>query len=177
MWFWGIKMDCLWQSLFWIISPQIAIIMEDSSVPLKSDVSSHTKIFTYDWQFNRLEFLVLYNLVLSKNENNPKFNGYRNAERLVQETIQRYMLDLTGFLSEAGKFKSYIWRQQRIFKSCRNGVGALRLFWTISKYQLISNQFKMTRNLLTKSVAISAMCFSIWLMMLIRISMIIVSWF
>ena len=47
---------------------------------------------------------VLFNLILEKHKSNPNFNGHRNIERLVQNTVRRYMLDLTGFLSEAGKF-------------------------------------------------------------------------
>ena len=81
--------------------------MEDLSVLPKSDVSSlyHKCNMKCDCDCTKQQSklnLVLYNLILSKHKTNSKFNGHRNAERLVQETIQRYMLDLTGYLSEAG---------------------------------------------------------------------------
>ena len=129
---------------------------------------------------------VLFNLILAKHKNNPNFNGHRNVDRLVQNTVRRYMLDMTGFLSEAGTFFQYLshnfwvitfysYAAKFNFKNFRNFVGVLHHFWIISKFPLIKNQYKMTKNLLTKSVAIFAMYFSTWLMMLTRTWITIVS--
>ena len=106
-----IKMVLLWQNWFWITFHQIVIITVNSSALPKSNVS-----FQKDLQLHRCwplilkkcEFTrnisVLFNLILAKHKSNPNFNGHRNVDRLVQNTVRRYMLDLTGFLSEAGKF-------------------------------------------------------------------------
>ena len=83
--------------------------MVNLSVLLKLNVS-FSRIFRYINVCNSLKrryitrnISVLFNLILAKHKNNPNFNGHRNVDKLVQNTVRRYMLDLTGFLSEAGK--------------------------------------------------------------------------